>query len=40
MTALAAAFGQVSVNAGAHETELIVAGIVSVLLGVLNGLPS
>ena len=35
MTAWAAILGQVSVKVGTHDTELIIAGIVSVALGVL-----
>jgi hypothetical protein len=35
MTGLAALLSQVSVNVGAHDTELVVAGVISVLLGVL-----
>lgn len=35
MTELAVLFGQVSVNVGAHDTELVIAGVVSVVLGVL-----
>lgn len=35
MTTVAAILGQVSVKVGAHDTELIIAGIISVALGVL-----
>jgi uncharacterized membrane protein HdeD (DUF308 family) len=32
---MAALLSQVNVNVGAHDTELVVAGVVSVVLGVL-----
>jgi hypothetical protein len=35
MNELAALLGQVDVNVGSYDTELIIAGIVSILLGVL-----
>jgi uncharacterized membrane protein HdeD (DUF308 family) len=35
MTGLAVFLSQVSVNVGAHDTELVVAGVISVVLGVL-----
>jgi uncharacterized membrane protein HdeD (DUF308 family) len=35
MTGLASLLTQVNVNVGAHDTELVIAGIVSVALGVL-----
>jgi hypothetical protein len=33
MTGLPYLLGQVSVNVGAHDTELVIAGIVSIALG-------
>jgi uncharacterized membrane protein HdeD (DUF308 family) len=35
MTGLPYLLGQVNVNVGAHDTELVIAGIVSIALGVL-----
>ena len=35
MTELPILVGQVNVNVGAYDTELVIAGVVSVLLGVL-----
>jgi DUF3096 family protein len=35
MTGLATLLSQVSVKVGAHDTELVIAGIVSVALGLL-----
>jgi uncharacterized membrane protein HdeD (DUF308 family) len=35
MTGLTLLLGQVNVNVGAHDTELVIAGVVSVVLGVL-----
>jgi uncharacterized membrane protein HdeD (DUF308 family) len=35
MTELPVLVGQVNVNVGAYDTELVIAGVVSVLLGVL-----